>query len=68
MNETIKATVANAGLAGVRGYTMSPPSRGPPTTDQLMIRRYWYNTANGLENGPPSQKYRRLTQSPTCSV
>ena len=52
MNETIMARLRMRELAEARGYNMSSLSRDSRLTIN-MIRRYWYNTANGLENGPP---------------
>jgi transcriptional regulator with XRE-family HTH domain len=39
-------------LAEARGYNMSSLSRDSRLTIN-MVRRYWYNTSNGLEDGPP---------------
>lgn len=52
MNETIMARLRLRELAEARGFNMSSLSRDTRLTLN-MIRRYWYNTANGLENGPP---------------
>lgn len=52
VNETIMARLRLRELAEARGFTMSSLSRDSRLTLN-MIRRYWYNTANGLENGPP---------------
>jgi hypothetical protein len=51
-NETIMARLRLRELAEARGFNMSTISRDSRLTLN-MIRRYWYNTANGLENGPP---------------
>jgi transcriptional regulator with XRE-family HTH domain len=52
VNETIMARLRLRALAEARGHTMSSLSRDSRLTLN-MVRRYWYNTANGLENGPP---------------
>ena len=38
-------------VAEARGHTISSLSRESRLTLN-MVRRYWYNTANGLETGP----------------
>jgi hypothetical protein len=52
VNEIIMARLRLRQLAEARGHTMSSLSRDSRLTLN-MVRRYWYNTANGLENGPP---------------
>ena len=52
VNETIMARLRLRQIAEARGHTMSSLSRESKLTLN-MVRRYWYNTANGLENGPP---------------
>jgi DNA-binding Xre family transcriptional regulator len=51
-NETIMARLRLRELAEARGFTMSSLSRDGKLTLN-MVRRYWYNSANGLEGGPP---------------
>lgn len=51
-NESIMARLRLRVMAEARGHTMSSISRESKLTLN-MIRRYWYNTSNGLENGPP---------------
>jgi hypothetical protein len=51
VNETIMARLRLRQMAEARGHTMSSLSRESKLTLN-MVRRYWYNTANGLENGP----------------
>jgi transcriptional regulator with XRE-family HTH domain len=50
-NEIIMARLRLRQLAEERGHTMSSLSRESRLT-LTMVRRYWYNTSNGLENGP----------------
>lgn len=50
-NEMIMARLRLRQLAEARGHTMSSLSRESKLTLN-MVRRYWYNTANGLETGP----------------
>ncbi len=52
VNETIMARLRLRELAEARGFNMSSLSRESKLTLN-MVRRYWYNTATGLENGPP---------------
>jgi transcriptional regulator with XRE-family HTH domain len=52
VNEIIMARLRLRQLAEARGYNMSSLSRDSRLTIN-MVRRYWYNTANGLEDGPP---------------
>jgi Cro/C1-type HTH DNA-binding domain len=52
MNETVMARLRLRELAEARGFNMSTLSRDSRLTLN-MIRRYWYNTANGLKGGPP---------------
>jgi transcriptional regulator with XRE-family HTH domain len=52
VNETIMARLRLRQIAEAHGHTMSSLSRESKLTLN-MVRRYWYNTANGLENGPP---------------
>ena len=51
VQETIMARMRLRQLAEVQGHNISSLSRESKLT-LTMIRRYWYNTANGLENGP----------------
>lgn len=39
-------------VATARGWTMAALSRESKLTIN-QVRRYWYNTSNGLEHGPP---------------
>jgi transcriptional regulator with XRE-family HTH domain len=52
VNEIIMARLRLRELAEARGYNMSSLSRESKLTIN-MVRRYWYNTANGLMDGPP---------------
>jgi transcriptional regulator with XRE-family HTH domain len=51
VNESVMARLRLRQIAEARGFTMSSLSRESKLTLN-MVRRYWYNTANGLENGP----------------
>lgn len=51
-NENVMARLRLREIAELKGYTISSVSRESKLTLN-MIRRYWYNTSNGLENGPP---------------
>ncbi len=52
VNETIMARLRLRQIAEARNFNMSSLSRESRLTLN-MVRRYWYNTANGLEDGPP---------------
>lgn len=52
LDESTMARLKLRELAESRNYNMSTLSRDSKLTLN-MIRRYWYNTANGLEAGPP---------------
>jgi hypothetical protein len=52
VNEMIMARLRLRELAEARGHNMSSLSRESKLTLN-MVRRYWYNTSNGLEGGPP---------------
>jgi hypothetical protein len=51
VNEITMARLRLRELAEARGYNMSTLSRDSRLTLN-MVRRYWYNSANGLEGGP----------------
>lgn len=51
VNEIAMARLRLRELAEARGYNMSTLSRDSRLTLN-MVRRYWYNSANGLEGGP----------------
>lgn len=51
VNEIVMARLRLRQLAEARGYNMSSLSRDSRLTI-TMVRRYWYNTSNGLEDGP----------------
>ena len=51
VNEIVMARLRLRQLAEARGMNMSSLSRDSRLTIN-MVRRYWYNTANGLESGP----------------
>ncbi len=52
LNENVMARLRLRQLAEARDLNMSIISRDSRLTIN-MVRRYWYNTSNGLENGPP---------------
>jgi DNA-binding Xre family transcriptional regulator len=52
LNEIVMARLRLRQLAEARDYNMSSLSRDSRLTIN-MVRRYWYNTSNGLEDGPP---------------
>jgi len=51
VNETIMARLRLRQIAEARNFNMSSLSRESKLTLN-MVRRYWYNTSNGLEDGP----------------
>ena len=52
LNENVMARLRLRQLAEARDFNMSSLSRDSRLTIN-MVRRYWYNTSNGLEDGPP---------------